>query len=362
MSGINPKYLPVEKKVQYNIRVPQRLIDKYTAYANLTGNTTTNIINNVLNDFIDSKVVLNDYLDNTGGVAVKIPYSIKQKKLIIADANELIGSFTNDIYVRESPIDSMEECENYLYELFEIKKIPNNLDVFDGDSFTANGKTLLYNKNALHSGIELFVYNITDVIFADGNIHSNDFNSFVNCLYCFYFEVSPDNTVNVYLINHLMAINLLLISGNVEYKDLIVAVISELEDADDIINGLYDEYDEKLKEIKDNQVNDVDKDNDLNELINELSNTYEKRCESFISKIADRYNSNNIIPFGADVFNRVTITKPDEIASNRINEILKENIKMKEHLHYILERIAKLEKDRTIMYEQKTILKDEKEN
>ena len=79
----NPKFLSVEKKVPYNIRLPQRLIDKYNAYAELTGNTTTNIINTVLDDFISDKIVLNDYLDYIGGTTIKIPYNLNHKELLI---------------------------------------------------------------------------------------------------------------------------------------------------------------------------------------------------------------------------------------------------------------------------------------
>ena len=38
----NPKFLAVEKKVPYNLRLPQKLIDDLNAYAEITGNTTTN--------------------------------------------------------------------------------------------------------------------------------------------------------------------------------------------------------------------------------------------------------------------------------------------------------------------------------
>ena len=90
----NPKFLNIEKKIPYSVRLPQRLIDKLNAYAELNGNTTTNIINNILNDFISDKVIMNDYLDNTGGVAVKIPYAINQKNMIINNFENLTENNT----------------------------------------------------------------------------------------------------------------------------------------------------------------------------------------------------------------------------------------------------------------------------
>ena len=346
MAGINPKYLNVEKKVQYNIRLNQRLIDKITTYAELTGNTTTNIINTVLNDFFADKVVLNNYLDNIGGVAVRIPYAIKQKKGIIRDADELTGSFTNDIYVKEYPSDIFDVYEDYLSGLFEVKKIPNNLDIFIDDSYVANAK--LFNpKNTIHSGIELFVYNLTDLIFENKSV-DDDFNSFINCLYCIYFEVSKSNKVNIYLIDYIHAINLLSASGNNEYKELIIACAKELEKVDDLLNKMYVEY-EKEKQILDgenfNQVMQglpyIDESDDLEDKILEK---YKKLCETEISKIADIYNSNNIIPFGTDVFDKMTVKTAGELKSNRINELIDENTKMKNNLIDILKRIEQLEK------------------
>ena len=46
-----PKYLPIPKKIPYNIRMPQHLLDKLNAYAELTGNTTTDVVIGALNDF-----------------------------------------------------------------------------------------------------------------------------------------------------------------------------------------------------------------------------------------------------------------------------------------------------------------------
>lgn len=346
MSGINPKYLNVEKKVQYNIRLNQRLIDKITTYAELTGNTTTNIINTVLNDYFADKVVLNDYLDNIGGVAVKIPYSISQKNGIISGADELTGSFANDQYVKEYLNDSLNVYEEYLSELFEVKKIPNNLDIFIDDTYVANVK-LFDPKNVIHSGIELFVYNLTDQIFGNKNI-DDDFNSFINCLYCIYFEVTKSNKVNIYLIDYIHAINLLSASGNNEYKELIVACANELEKVDDQLNKMYNEYEKEKQRIDDENINQlmqgapfIDESADLED---KMLEKYEKICETAISEIADKYNSNNIIPFGTDVFNKIAVKTADELKSNRINELIDENKVMKNNLTEILKRIEQLEK------------------
>ena len=337
MSGSNPKFLNVESKVQFNMRVPKRLIDKYTAYAELSGNTTTNTIINVLDEFIADKVVLNDYLDNTGGVTVKIPYATNQKYNFInnnwnlkeyAAAEKLTYYYVDERY-----------DETFDAELFEVKKIPNNLDIYIGDSYVANKKLLKFNHNAIHSGIELFIYNITEIIFAD-EILTNKFDSFINCLYCLYFEVTVNDDVNVYLIDYLTAINLLSASGNNDYKDLIIAAATELSDIDNVVNSFNDDFYNGEIEIAEKYLSGDHADNEkyakaVDELDKRIKAECKAKCDELVNVIADGYNSNNIIRFGTDIFSRLAIKeikvgpdiddiideKIDAAVDERINEI-----------------------------------------
>lgn len=311
----NPKFLNIEKKVPYNVRLPKRLIDKLNAYAELTGNTTTNIVNSVLDDFLSDKNVLNDYLDNVGGVSVKIPFAINQKNNFINDCWNLKDYNSADT-LRYNIVDS-SYTETYFAELFEVKKIPNNLDIYVGDSFIANKKILKFNHNAIHSGIELFIYNITEIIFADASL-VNDFDSFINCLYCLYFEVTANDDVNVYLIDYLTAINLLSASGNNDYKDLIIAAATELNDIDNVINGFRDEFYNGEIEIADKYLSGDHADNDeytkaVDDLKNKKFAECKEKCDELVETIANGYNSNNIILFGSDIFSRLAI-KEIEVA------------------------------------------------
>ena len=317
MSGINPKFLNVEKRVQYNIRLPQRLIDKYNSYAELTGNTTTNILNKVLDDFIEDKVVLNDYLDNVGGVTVKIPYAVYQKHRLTADSEfgeNLLNYNNTDTY----------HSETYFAELFEVKKIPNNCDISNGESYVANKRTLLFDDDAIHSGIELFVYNIAETLFADATL-VDKFDSFTNCLYCLYFEVDENYKVSVYLIDYPTAINLLSASGNDSYKNLIIACATELEK----INKIGYDYFDELDECKSNLTFDSEIDYaenyefEVERIEKELEKKYVSILKDAISDVANRYNSNNIIPFGSDIFNRIAI-KEMEVAPDYFDEKVSE--------------------------------------
>lgn len=301
----NPKFLNIEKKIPYSVRLPQRLIDKLNAYAELNGNTTTNIINNILNNFISDKVVLNDYLDNIGGVAVKIPYAINQKNMCI-NHHENLTEFSSNDHIRYYIGDYLHS-ETYFAELFEVKNIPNNLDIYDGDSYAANKQTLKFNSNAIHSGIELFIYNIAEIIFADHEM-IGEWDSFLNCLYCLYFEVDAAGNTDIYVIDYLAAINLLSASGNIRYKDLIIAAVKELETTDDIMNEYLNQMD----------INDSD------ELKNKIMAECKQKCNESINSIADKYNSNNIVEFGKDIISRLAFQETK--AAPDIDELIDEKI------------------------------------
>ena len=336
-TGSNPQFLNVDKKVVYNIRLPQRLIDKINAYAELTGNTTTNIVTNILSDFVADKVVLNDYLDNVGGVTVKIPFAINQKNNFINDCWNLI-KYNSDDTLTYHVVDSIYS-ETYFAELFEVKKIPNNLDIFSDDTYTANKSILKFNHNAIHSGIELFIYNITETIFADATL-VNEFDSFVNCLYCLYFEVAASDDVSIYLIDYLTAINLLSASGNDDYKDLIIAAATELSDVDNVVKSYNDDFVDGELKIAEKYLSGDETDNEtyaayekeVAELETKINAECKAKCDELVNIIADGYNSNNIILFGTDIFSRLAVKEVkvapdiDDIINEKIDAIFDEKI------------------------------------
>ena len=275
----NPKFLNIEKKVPYNIRLPASLIDDLNSYAEITGNTTTNIINKALSDFIGDKTVRNDYL-NIGGVSLKIPYPPYQKKNVISGS---YGRFNLESYGDNVTIG--EYRETYFSESFVIKKIPNNLDLIVDDSYSANRNTLKYNHNAAHSGIEFFIYpGILEVLVDDDA-------AMINSLYCLYFEVSADNSIKTYLIDYLTAINLLSASGNELYKNLLISCVSELNNLDETFN----EYLDALKD----ETDDIDSIDDKFEIAKQqVLEKYKPALESGLSEISDKYNSGNVVKIG----------------------------------------------------------------
>ena len=309
----NPKFLSVEKKVPYNIRLPQRLIDKYNAYAELTGNTTTNIINTVLDDFISDKIVLNDYLDYIGGTTIKIPYNLNHKELLIKKG-----------YYLEQLRDSLADAE-LTAETFEIKRIPNNLDVYVDDSYkTVN------TSDVIHSGIEFFIYDISKSILNE----LNDI-SLLNALYCLYFEVNENDKVRTFLIDYLSAINLLSASGNEYYKDLIIGAVAELKEADEIIDKYNAELSAKDNElIKKHSGNNESYFNEMDKAIDELQSEYIVLIQDKLTEIGNKYNSGNVILLGSDIFSRIAISERnidpdyfDEIISEKVDKIIADKIR-----------------------------------
>lgn len=340
----NPKFLNIEKKVPYSVRLPQRLIDKLNAYAELSGNTATNIINMVIADFLSDKNVLNDYLDNIGGVSVKIPFAVNQKINFINNEWNL-KDYNSSETLRYNIVDSTYS-ETYFAELFEVKKIPNNLDVYVDDSYVANKKHLLFNRNAIHSGIELFIYNITETLFADALL-VKEWDSFLNCLYCLYFEVTANDDANVYLIDYLTAINLLSASGNDGYKDIIIAAATELSDIDNVVSSFQNDFNNAEIEIADKYLHGDQPDNAaysnaVDELHEKITAECKVKCDELVETIANGYNSNNIIRFGTDIFSRLAIKEID-VASDDFNDLIDK--KIAEKVDEIFdEKIGELEK------------------
>lgn len=309
----NPKFISVEKKVPYNIRLPQRLIDKYNAYAELTGNTTTNIINTVLNDFISDKIVLNDYLENIGGTTIKIPYNLNQKKHLIKKG----------LYL-EQLRDSISNHKLFA-ETFEIQRIPNNLDVYVDDSY----KTI-NTSGVIHSGIELFIYDISKSIFDEEMADM----SLLNSLYCLYFEVKENNKVRTYLIDYLSAINLLSAAGNEYHKDLIIAAAAELKDADKIINEYADKVKSKDADILKKYAGDNESIyKEFNKALTELNSEYGALVKDKLTEIGNKYNSGNVVIFGTAIFSRIAIAKRDvnpdyfdNVISEKVDHIISEKL------------------------------------
>ena len=283
-----PKYLQIPKKIPYNIRLPKPLLDKLNSYAELTGNTTTDIVIKALDDFISNKVVYNDYLDNIKGISIKLPM-ISREKSAYYNYNLIDGNSDFD--------DLFKETYNYYptSAAYEILKIPNNTDKFN-TSFgyvTPNGNITAAGK---HSGIEF-------VVIPEYYNYYENADNVIDALYCLYFEVETNKLKSIKLIKYLDAINIANDVGNISLKNDLITVVNELE---------------RIETSVDNGEIDSDK------------------VIEMLEDIADVYNSGNIIPLGKNTTDAVvkdTVNKHpdlyDEFIKNAeimINKILDEKL------------------------------------
>lgn len=266
----NPKYLPIPKKIPYNIRLPKPLLDSLNAYAELTGNTTTDIVIGALNDFMKGKNVYNDYLPNMKGLSLRLPV-INSEKINFYESN-LIG--------KKSATNLFDEILGYsaTTKAYEILKIPNNLDVFSKSVGYHSYNNDNIGTSGIHKGIEL-------VILPEVYLYYDN-ESVLDTLYCVYFNVYNYELKSIELIDYLDAINRANDSGNDTLKNNIISCFNELNELENLIEyGGFDgaEY------------------GDADGITNGIVDA--------ITIIADKYNSGNIIPLGANVGDAVVTAK-----------------------------------------------------
>ena len=255
MSGSNPKYLPVPKKIPYNIRLPKPLLDKLNAYAELTGNTTTDVVIGALNDLIRDKVIFNDYLPEMKGITIRIPTLSNEKSefynINFINAETSTGDLFNEVYGYHPTT-----------ETYEILKIPNNLDKFD-DFLGYHSMINSIGAKGNHSGIEF-------VIIPDIAMESDDV---FDALYCFYFEVESNKLKKILLIDYVDAINKANATENIMLKNKLTLCVKELQQLNlDLEEILFDDY-----------------------------NAIENYKYETLEAIADKYNTGNIVELGENI-------------------------------------------------------------
>ena len=254
MGGSIPKYLPVEKKVPYNIRLPKPLLDKLNAYAELTGKTTTDVVIGALDKLMEGKIIYNDYLPHIKGLTIKLPV-LPNEKTEFYNINLIDDEITADGLFNE----------RYGYdattEPYEILKIPNNLDKFS-DVLCYHSIIDGIGERSNHTGIEF-------VILPEIAMESDDV---MDGLYCLYFEVKSNKLNKIILIDYVDAINKANTTENVNLKNKLTLCVIELQ---------------QLKEnLAESYVDDYD---------NLQTYTFET-----LTAIADKYNTGNIIELGAN--------------------------------------------------------------
>lgn len=306
-----PKYLPIPKKIPYNIRLPKPLLDKLNAYAELTDKTTTDVVIGALNDFIKNKTVYNDYLPNVKGISIKLP--------VIAD--EKVDFYNTNLIGEDSAADLYQEAAGYIATTveYEILKIPNNTDIFDStfgyitpvERVIANGR---------HSGIEFVV--IPDYYTYD----YDNTNDIIGALYCLYFEVEMNKLKSVKIIDYMDAINKANDVGNGKLKNTLISCVTDLKELETAVaDGEYFDSDKLIDDVY-----------------------------SALVKIAEKYNTGNVVLLGENIDDAVVTVKVNE--NPELYDVFMDDIKdntekyvdevIAERFHNIMNnRLAELERN-----------------
>lgn len=317
MVGKDPKYLDLQKEetVKYNIRIEQSLINKYKELSNLTGKSTAKLIKEVLRGHFKNRTVYNTYLENVNLFYIEIPYNIILKDLLMSKPEdpyffrmsngkqEDYEPFINALI--QDNLDGLRDDGNAItniwdLQLYKVYRTPNNLDKWNEQTSTYSSY-YKYGTDYINTGLELLI--IPQI--------AKQTDNYLNCLYCFYFELNRENANN----------------------NLMVTLISVTE-ALDLIGQANNVYFENLANI----------------IYNKLENA---QNEEDVEEIAKIYNTNNIIR--SDLIPRdnvqplklvqnkdkVSINYHDKELLNKVERLEKENQELKEKLDTLEEDVLK---------------------
>lgn len=257
------------KRVSVSVRLENSSLDKYKEIANLLNVSTSDILRDVLNEYITKRTAYNIYLDTIEAFYITLPKNILIKNEVInksfnlnEDLNTLITEYeykTKDfikdlydpaIYDKEIPfttdIDKYEQetvikynnPDLYTAEGYKILRVPNNLD-----KFNRNLKTYCYQSLENHRGLEFFI--IPDL--------ANYTENYLECLYCLLFTVENETKVKINLINLQEAFHLVSKTDNIYLSQLIENIYRSLKNANNIedvtkIANVYNS--QNIREIK----------------------------------------------------------------------------------------------------------------
>ena len=164
------------KRVQYTFRIKEDLMEDLKAYSKAKGVKIPRILNEIIEQYLDGVVVRNTWLIDQPGTFITIPSDIQKRPLHLTD-----------------DMDGME---------YEIKSIPNNLDVWNDKCGYTSG-----NKDLEHEGLEplLIPSLIEDIDITKGN---ETMQELTKCLCAIYFRLVTGGTLEIFLLTIQNAIGL----------------------------------------------------------------------------------------------------------------------------------------------------------
>lgn len=186
-------------KVSYSFRINPDLLDSLKEYAKATNQTLPETLNYLLSNSIDGITTSNTYLKEYEGILINIPFMYHEVKY-----EPLVDSTRELTVLRRG-------TTNYLYYdgeglTYEVKLIPNNLDIWFND------KGYHSNKGLLHEGVSLLI--VPELILnPELNITSQ---AITNCLKFIYFQMDTYHNIEVTNISYKDCFRRLKEAGNEE--------------------------------------------------------------------------------------------------------------------------------------------------
>lgn len=299
----NPKFIPTQKKVTYSFRIEEDRLEKVKQISNLNDIKLPQLMSNIIGDYLTNKTVYNNYLEDIEGMFIDLP-DITQGR----SYDEFMGG---DYFVSNITLE------------YEVKKIPNNLDVWDSNLKTYKASSKKY----LHEGVEFLI--VPELC----EFKDRCFTDLTQYLYCVYFTVKDNNEVDIDYISFIDAVNKLNKCENFSLLNHALKIKETLEERSETINGQIFMMTQNGNEFS-----------EFEYVWGELK---------YLSKT---FNSGNIIPMNESREDIEYKAKVKQMSPPDVENILKENEKMKKELKSIqtklksfdsvLERLDELEKNR----------------
>ena len=183
-----PKFLDDPfKKVSYSFRVEERLLEDIKRYANATNRKLPDTFNYLLKKSLEGLNTNNTYLKGYEGVIINITFMEYQKNYTYGVDNIVTDTFYT--FTRGAT-----DYTNFNFEglLYEVDKIPNNLDKWFND------RGYYSNNGFIHEGVCLLI--VPELILHDKTCITRE--SITNCLKFIYFALKQDNTLEVRSISY----------------------------------------------------------------------------------------------------------------------------------------------------------------
>jgi uncharacterized protein (DUF885 family) len=195
--GSLPKFLDDPfKKVSYSFRIEENLLNKVKLYAKATERKLPETFNYLIRESLKGCNLDNTYLNEFEGTLINITY--------INPAYNDYGEILENYYRRGSTNYLDLDDEGFLYE---VKKIPNNLDVWH-----SKGGYFSNSENLIHEGISLVI--VPEIVYND--YFKLETPYLRDCLKYIYFSIDTVGDLEVKNISYKEAFRKLKEVGNNE--------------------------------------------------------------------------------------------------------------------------------------------------